>query len=490
MWRKFGSVLLFFLSGCMVGPNYHSPYIEIPETFHYQKEDAYNSLNIRWWELFKDPILNDLVLVALAYNKDIKIAAANIENALGVLIQIRAPLFPQIGYDGQYSRMRNSISLAMPALNFPTDGSSGSSGSTTPPFSISNPQTAWQAVFSGSWEIDLWGRIRRQLEAARANLYATYQVRQGVILSIAAAIASNYIQLRSLDEQLEISIRTKNSYAETVEYFTKQFKYGQTSEMTVVQAQTQYQIAAANIPQLKAQIVQIENSMSVLLGSNPRHIPRGKSIRELVLPDVPAGLPSNLLSQRPDIMQAEGELIAANAQIGAAKALYFPSISLTGFYGNASSQLKNLFTGPANTWSFTGSITGPIFTAGAIYGQVVQAEAQRDAALLNYELTIQQAFAEVESALNSYTELQEQLKAEGLLVEAAGKYVSLGTLQYKGGYAPYFIVIQAQQQYFPSELSWVQTRRDLLGSLINIYQAMGGGWVHEAEAIANHAVCE
>lgn len=465
---------LFLLPGCMVGPDYHRPILTIPETFHYLNEKLLvdeEALNLQWWDEFEDPVLSDLIVQALAYNWDVKIAAANIETALGLLIETQAPLFPQIGYDASFAKIKNSAAINV--FTLPPDF----------PYAISAPrmQTTWQAMLTGSWNIDVWGRTRRLIESARAELYASVEARQGVILSLVASVANTYILLRSLDEQLAIAISTKLSYSESVEYFKAQFKYGQTSEMTVVQAETQYEIAAAKVPQLRAQIVRTENSLSVLIGSNPRSIPRGKSIKDLQLPLIPSELPSELLCRRPDIKRAEQQLIAANAQIGAAKALYFPSITLTGSYGSASSQLSNLFTGPARTWSFIGSIVGPIFTAGAIYGQVVQAEGQRDAALYNYAFTIQKAFADVEDALISNIELKEQLDAQGRLVKAAGEYQRLATLQYKGGYAPYFIVIQAQEQYFPAELSWVQTRADFLNSAVAIYQAMGGGWVDIAE---------
>jgi outer membrane protein, multidrug efflux system len=466
--RKIISFIIFLsLAGCMLGPDYHRPCLDIPEAFHYEIREAQDSLNLEWWTQFEDPVLEELILQALANNKDVKIAAANIENALGVLIQTRSQLFPQIGYTGSYNRFRNSETLASTAL--------------PAPFSIPNPQTIWQALLTGSWQIDIWGRIRRQTEAARAEVYATYEARQEVILSLVSAVANSYIQLRGFDEQLAISLRTRDSYAAAVKYFELQYKYGQESKMALAQAKTQYETASAKIPQIRSQIAQTENGISILLGKNPGPIPRGKSIYDLKLPSVPADLPSELLCQRPDIMQAEQELIAANAQIGAAIALYFPSISLTGVYGNASQQLNNLFTGPSSSWNFTGTVSGPIFTGGSIYGQVLQAEAGELAALISYEKSVQNAFADVEDALVAHTMLIEQLAAEGRLVEAAGEYQHLAMLQYKGGYAPYFIVIQAQEQYYPAELAWAETRAQLFNSLVNIYQAMGGGWVLIAE---------
>jgi multidrug efflux system outer membrane protein len=255
--------------------------------------------------------------------------------------------------------------------------------------------------------------------------------------------------------------------------------------MLVAQAKTQYEMAAAKIPQVQSQIAQLENSICILLGRNPGHIERGKSIYELHLPAIPIDLPSELLCQRPDIMAAEQNLIAANADIGAAIALYFPSISLTGAYGGASMELHQLFTGPSNTWNFVGSIIGPIFTAGAIYGQVYQAEAQEVASLVAYEETIQNAFEEVESALIAHTMLVEQVAAEERLVEAAGDYQRLSQQLFDGGYAPYYVVIQAQQQYFPAQLAWAQAQAQLVSSVVNIYQSMGGGWVVLAEEMTH-----
>lgn len=476
MWQIGVFSLLILLSGCMVGPDYHSPCIDFPERFHYEFPNAKGNVDGKWWMEFHDPVLNDLIEEALANNKNVQIAAANIDYALGILIQVRAPLLPQIGYNLSYTRFRSSETLASTAIPFPV--------------SIPNPQTTWQAVLTGSWDIDIWGRIRRQIESAKANLFASFQARQQVILSLVASVANAYIQLRNLDEQLVIARNTMNSYHDSVVYFETQFKYGQTSQMTVAQARTQYEIAATKVPQLQSQIAQTENAISILLGSNPKHIPRGKTIYDLTLPEVPSGLPSDLLTQRPDIMEAEEKLIAANAQIGAAEALYFPSITLTGFYGVASQELKQLFSGPSNTWNFVGSVTGPIFTAGAIYGQVFQAKALQQAALITYKETIQNAFADVEDALVARTMLIEQLAAQGRLVQAAGEYEHLATLQYKGGYSPYFIVIQAQQQYFPAQLSWVQTRGNLLSSVVDIYQAMGGGWVVIAENMTHPPFCE
>lgn len=452
------------LAGCMVGPDYRRPSIDVPQSFLYAEKDARDTASGEWWREFRDPVLDGLIAEALANNKNVKIAAANVEQAAGVLTQTRAPLFPQASYAGSASRQRASDFNATP---FPSG--------------VSNPFNALQLFGSVNWEIDLWGRIRRLSESARANLFATEEARRGVILSLVASVAGNYLQLRGLDEELAIAKRNLAAYAESVRLFELQFKHGQISMMNVEQARTQYETAAAAIPQLESQIAQLENALSILLGRNPGPIARGKTINDLVFPPIPAGLPSQLLERRPDIAQAEQSLIAANAQIGAARALYFPTISLTGSYGWESANLSDLFRGPARVWSYAGSFTGPIFTAGAISGQVQQAEASREAALLGYEAAIQSAFADVENALIGRRKLAEQIQAQERLVKAGREYERLAKLQYDGGYAPYLTVLSAQQQLFPAELNLAQLQASLFASYVNLYKAMGGGWVTEAE---------
>lgn len=457
------TILLF---GCMIGPNYSRPIVKTPDNYRYESKDAVDTANTAWWEQFHDPNLNKLINEALANNKNVKIAAANIEQAAGVLIQTRSPLFPQLSYSGSATRERSSESGGSLIWTY-----------------LDNPRNSFSVFAGATWEIDLWGRIRRATEAARANLLASEEARRGTILSLVSMVATNYLQLCGLDEQLAIARQNLTSYGESVRLFELQFKYGQVSKMTVEQALTRYETAAATIPQIESQIVQIENSLSILLGRNPGPISRGRLLNDLDLPSVPAGLPSQLLERRPDVLQAEQNLIAANAEIGAARALYFPTISLTGSYGNSSSELSDLFKGPARTWSYGGSITGPIFRGGAVYGQVKQAEAAHEAALLAYQSSIQNAFADVENSLAARTKIGEQLEAQKRLVDAAREYTRLAQLQYDGGYVPYSTVLQAQEQLFPAELNYASYRTSLLVSLVNIYKAMGGGWVVLAEEL-------
>jgi multidrug efflux system outer membrane protein len=459
------------LAGCMVGPDYRRPTVDTPQSFRYEEKDARDTVNTDWWKLFQDPVLDSHIAEALANNKNVKIAAANIEEAVGVLTQTRSPLFPQLSYSGSGTRQRATALGASPL-----------------PSSVPNPTTSYQILGGANWEIDLWGRIRRLTEAARANLLASEEARDGVILSLVASVASSYIQLRGLDEQLQVSKNTLSAYAESVTLFENQFKYGQVSQMNVAQARSQYETAAAAIPQIESQIAQLEHALSLLLGRNPGPIARGKSVFELALPDIPAGLPSDLLERRPDIRQAEQSLIAANAQIGAAKAGYFPTISLTGNYGRESADLSDLFKGPARVWSYAGSITGPIFAGGSIYGQVQQARAAQHAALLSYEAAIQNAFADVENALIARRKLSEQLDAQERLVEALKQYAYFAKLQYDGGYSPYLAVLDAEQQLFPAELSQAQIRASVCAAYVGLYQAMGGGWVVSAGKMTGEEV--
>ena len=451
------------LAGCMMGPDYTRPKVDAPPAFRFEPKAAADTANTDWWKQFNDPVLDALIAEALANNLNVKIAAANIMQAAGILTQTRSELFPQVGYTATGERVKvPNTGLVGVIPNSP------------------NPQSTYQALLNATWEIDLWGRIRRLSEAALANVLATDDARDGVILSLVASVATDYIQLLGLDAQLAVAKQTLGTYDESVKLFELQFKYGQVSQMNVAQAQSQYENAAAQIPLIETQIAQTENALSVLLGRNPGPIRRGKSINDLILPTVPAGVPSGLLERRPDLMQSEEQLIAANAQIGAAKALYFPTISLTGAFGNASTDLSKLFTGPARVWNYAGQAIGPIFTFGAVSGQVAQAEAAQQAALLNYQLSIQNAFADVDNALIANQKLQEQLVAQTRLVAALQDYSRLARLQYTGGYTSYSTVLQAEQSLFPAELQLAAVRAQMLASSVNIYKAMGGGWVSNA----------
>ncbi len=449
------------IAGCAVGPDYKRPAVETPGSFRYAAQESAETANTEWWRQFGDPVLDQLIAEGLANSKDVSIAAANVTQAAGLLMTVGAGIYPQLNYSVTASRQELSRNA--------------------PLVPAQNPFSTYNLLAGASWEIDLWGRIRRQSEAAQAFMFAADEARRGVILSLVAQIATAYIQLRALDGQLLIARRTLHTYEQSVRIFELQFQYGQVNKMVLEQARSQYETAAAAIPQIASQIAVTENAISILLGRDPGPIPRGRSLAELAMPAIPAGLPSQLLERRPDIRQTEQNLIAANAQIGAAKALYYPTISLTGLVGKLSIDLHNLFDGASGLWNYAGSVSGPIFTGGSIRGQVMSAKAGQQAALIAYQRAIQSAFADVENALVSREKLEEQLAAEQKRVAAYQEYARLAWLQYNGGYTPFLTVLYAEAQLFPAELNAVQLRAANFIALSNIYKAMGGGWIIEAD---------
>jgi outer membrane protein, multidrug efflux system len=455
------------VAGCAMGPDYRRPELSVPAAYEYLPKDTADTVNTEWWKQFGDPVLDALIAEALANNRNVKQAAANVQQAAALLTETQSQFYPQVGYDAQGTRQQFSTDF-LP--NRP---------------STARTQSSYSAIASASWEIDLWGRIRRQTESAQANLLATEEARRGVILSLVAQVANNYLTLRALDEQLEVAKKTLATYNESLRLFELQFKYGVVSQMNVAQAKSQSQTAAAQIPAIEQQIVQTENALSVLLGRNPGRIARGKPVKDLTAPSTPEGLPSQLLERRPDVVQAEQQLVAANAQIGAAKALYFPTISLTGAIGGISADLSNLMKEPNRVWSYGAGLLGPIFTAGAITGQVRQAEGSQQAALFNYEKTVQAAFADVENALIAQQKTRERLVAQKGLVDALSEYTRLARLQYNGGYVPYSTVLQAEQQLFPAELTLAQDRALVFSAAVSVYQSLGGGWVTLADVMTH-----
>jgi multidrug efflux system outer membrane protein len=465
--RLLAFAALLALGGCLLGPDYARPKVDVPATYRFTQGEAADIANIVWWEQFQDPVLDQLIATALLENRDVKIAAARVDEFRGQFVTTRSGLFPQIGAGADASRQRTSQSAGIPIPN-----------------GISPIYNQFDATVSVAWEIDLFGKVRRQTEAARANLLASEEGRRATILTLVSSVASAYINLRNLDRQLEIAKETVESRDESVRVFTLRFKGGEVSQMELAQSQSEYEAAKATIPQIELQIGQQENALSVLIGKNPGAILRGRELSTMGTPPIPNGLPSELLERRPDLLQAEQALVAENALIGAAKALYFPSISLTGLFGTVSSQFSNLFTGPARVWSFAGSVTQPIFTAGNIAGQVKQAEARQQEALFSYEKSIQVAFQEVEDALISVQKTHEQLAVVANQVEALHTYARLARLRYEGGYTSYIEVLDAERSLFNAQLSYTQTQGAELTSFVSLYKAMGGGWVLAAEKLS------
>lgn len=460
-YRLFLATVTLLLAACTVGPDYRRPEIASPPGWTISHEAAAGLADTAWWELFADPVLNSLIDAALKENLDLQVAAARVDQYLGQLQTTRAEFFPQISAGAGASRQDDPQTGLIPIDN--------------------GPYSYYQGTLNATWELDLWGRIRRASEAARADLLASEEGRRAVLLGLTANTAGAYISLRGLDRQLEIARATEQAYAESLRIFTLRYRHGSVSQLEVSQVESQYEAARQAIPQLEAAVARQEHLLAVLLGRNPGSIPRGRTIDELAVPGIPAGLPSELLTRRPDIVRAEQQLVAANARIGVARALYFPRVSLTGALGTASRHSGELFTGPAELWQISGDMLAPIFTFGAIGGQVKTAEAQQKQALLTYRQTIITAFRDVEDALVSTTKGREQLAAQTRQVAALGNYARLAKLQYDAGKTSYLQVLDANRALFSGELAQVQTQAATLGALIDVYRAMGGGWIDAAD---------
>jgi multidrug efflux system outer membrane protein len=466
--RRFAILCLATLafSGCAVGPDYRRPTVDSPPSWRVTDGEAKNVADTAWWGQFDDPVLDNLIRVALQENLDLQIAAARVEEFAGRYGFVRADLFPQVGANAAAGRERTTKetgNINLPGTNFVLDH--------------------YSATLGATWELDIWGRIRRSTEAARAELVGSEEGRRAVILSLVSSVAGSYVNLLDLDRQLEIARETAKSRGDSLELFRLRFEGGFSSEVEYVQVKSQFEEAMATIPSIEKAIAQQENALSVLLGRNPGPIPRGKSIDGLALPEIPAGLPSDLLERRPDLRQAEQALISANARIGVAKGAYYPSIGLTGFFGSASTDLSDLFSGPAKIWSYSVPVSVPIFTAGKIAGSVKAAEAIQRQALAGYRQAIQTAFREVDDSLVDQARTREQLAAQGRQVEALQKYVELARLRFDNGYTSYLEVLDAERSLFNSQLSYVQNQGVLFQALINLYKAMGGGWVTEADGL-------
>jgi multidrug efflux system outer membrane protein len=464
--RVLWCILLFMATGCAtVGPNYKRPAVDIPANWRFEEKEARDLANTAWWEQFNDPVLNGLVTTALQENKDLRIATARVEEFFGRYFSTRGDQYPLAGGSASASRERMTEKGPIPI-----------------PPGVDKTFNFYQAFLSASWELDFWGKFRRATEAARAELFSTEEARRTVVMTLVSAVATTYVEILALDKQLEITNTTAESRKKTWDLFRLRFEKGIISEVDVSQADSEYQDALARIPDIELAIAQAENALSVLLGRNPGPIPRGLPFDQLALPEVPFGLPSDLLERRPDLRAAEQALVAANAQIGVTKSLYFPTISLTGAFGTVSTDLSDLFTGPSKVWSFGVPLTVPIFTAGRIGGQVKGAEAFEQQALYNYLQTIQNAFREVDDALVDRAKSRQRLQALANQVSALKNYLRLARMRYDEGITSYLEVLDAERSLFNTQLTYTSAQNALFRSLTNIYKAMGGGWVEKAEA--------
>ncbi len=464
---RFFILFTVFLSGCMVGPDYRRPDIEAPAAWRVDKAEAGEISNLAWWEQFQDPVLARLVGQALENNKDLEIATANVDQAFAQYGITRAAQFPQVDAGASASRQRLSETAGP-----------------VPPPAGRQVVKDFDASLSASFEIDVWGRLRRASESARASLLASEEGRRTVLMTLVSTVASAYIQLRALDRQLDIAQRTSQSLGEAARLQQLRFNEGAVPESDYRQAESQYQTAAAQVPELERQVARQENFISVLLGRNPGPIARGREIEALLFPAVPDGLPASLLERRPDIRQAEQNLIAANADIGVAKAAYFPRISLTAALGFESAALSDLSKHSSRVGAIGAGATLPIFNAGRIRNQVARTEAFQREALSSYQKSILVGFQEVEDALVDRSKFSQAREVQARNVAALQRFRDLAALRYKEGATIYLEVANAEQSLFNAQLAYVATQSQLFQSYANLYKAMGGGWVAQVEELA------
>src|SRR5438094_57544 len=432
-----------------------------PETFRGQATaEAASLADAAWWEVFQDPIVRELIREGRRNKYGVRIAAARVQEARAGFVATRSDLFPSLDYSGAAGR-----SNATPGLR----GTPGRQAPSTSNF--------YSLTLAMSWELDIWGRIRRSTEAARATLLATEDARRGVWLTLLSDLAQAYFELLALDVRLEIVRNSTDAYQRTYDLFLDRFNLGAASKLETSRAQGALGEAQANIPQLESDIVAKENQISILLGTTPGPIPRGKPMYDQpVVPAVPAGLPSTLLERRPDLRQAEQQLVSANARIGVAKAEFFPKLSLTALFGTASPEVSALTGGSATIWAVAGMFSGPLFNAGRTLGTYRASIAQWEQARLQYEQAVLGALREVSDALTALGKLTDAEAGQDTAVKALAEAVEHATDRYRYGFASYFEVLEAQQQLYPAQNTLAQIRRDRLLAHVRLYKALGGGW--------------
>ncbi|HEY6972933.1 MAG TPA: efflux transporter outer membrane subunit [Nitrospiraceae bacterium] len=455
------AAISMLLISCAMGPDYSRPDIPTSDSFRMAEEgkDLPSLANVPWWELYRDEELQKLIRIALGENKDLKRSVATVDEFAARLLVAKTDFAPQMNA----------------TVNAPVFGN-------TRNFQFRGFPNAFNYYVQGNlaWELDIWGRIRRSNEAALGDLFAREENRRAIILQLVGGVAQAYFDLRQFDMQLEIATRTLQAWEESVRISQARLRQGLINRLDVDQFEAERQNAAARIAELKRQMVQKENELSVLLGRNPGQVSRGRALTEQVMPPVvPAGLPSELLQRRPDVVQAEQGLAAATARIGVAKADRFPKLSITGLLGVASPQLSHLVASDTYFGVVGPSLTGPLFNAQVLGFQQKVAEAQARQALAQYEQTILVAFREVEDALVGVSTAREQAAAQEKQVNALQSALHLANLRYKGGLANYLDVLIAQRSLFDAELSLAATRRLHLVSVVQLYKALGGGWSPE-----------
>lgn len=454
-------VLAFCFSGCTVGPNYKRPDVDVPTTYRDAPANDAAANNVpglgeaKWFAVFQDEQLQNLIRVALQQNFDLRIAATRVLQAQAQLGITRADQFPTLSAGAGIGTQRQAATVLFHGFE----------------------ETTGQVSLSASWELDFWGKYRRATEAARANLLASEWGRRAVANTVISNVATAYFELRALDLELEISKQTLASRQDSLKLEQALEQNGSTSLVDVRQSEQLVYTASETIPNVERQITQDENLINILLGRNPGPVERGRKLTDQPHPPtIPPGLPSALLERRPDIQQAEAQLIAANAQIGVAKAAYYPDIALTGNAGYQTLALSKLFEGPSAFWSVGPTLTVPIFTAGKIRSNVHLTEAQQQQALLTYQQTIQQAFRDVSDSLIAYQKNREFREQQELLTASAEDSAKLAQIRYEAGVASYLEVLTNDTNFFAAQLNLAQARQEELTALVQVYNALGGGW--------------
>ena len=452
--------ILTLLAGCTVGPNYKRPTVNVPTDYRgvmpAQPATVASLGNEKWWDVYQDPVLTQLIHTALQQNYDVRIAATRVLQAQAQLGIVRANQFPSASVGADiFSQQNAKVSNLFPAYQV----------------------NAGQLNLSVIWNLDFWGKYRRQTEAARAQMLASEWGQQAVISSLVANVATAYFQLRALDAELEIAKRTLGSRQQSLQLTQVLETHGSASDLDLSQSEQLVYTASESIPDLERQIQQLENLLSILLGANPGSIPRGRALTEQPVPDsVPAGLPSELLERRPDVLEAEANMMAANAQIGVAKAAFFPSIALTGTGGLESNQLSRFISAPSEAWLGALSVAQPIFEGGALGSQLKLTRAQYQETVLAYEQTVQSALEQVSNALIASQKDRQFREQQELLVQATERSDRLSLILYKQGGASYLQVLTNETNYFSAELNLVQAQLNERLALVQLYQSLGGGW--------------
>jgi len=441
-----------------VGPDYKPPPVDSVAEFRSQvgPSEAASLADEPWWRVFNDKMLQALIEEALSHNYDLELAVARVDQAQAAVWVAASSLYPHAGYEGYVGREKSFVPIEQPTGNI--------------------TYNAFAAVLNATWELDVWGRIRRSTEAARAALYAQEDVRRGVMLVLVSDVAAGYFHLLELDRELEIAQQSSNTYQQTLNLFTQRFEFGRDNKLPVERAQAAYDSSLADIATIRREIIQEENALSILLGAYPRSIERGTELTRQTAPAAPFGLTSTLLQRRPDILQSEQTMIGANAEIGVAVANFFPRIGLSAFYGGQSTSIDKVFDNSFSIWNIAADMAGPLFQGGALLQGYYAQRAYWDGAIAQYKQTILSAFREVSDALVAQQTLVDQRAALEHEVKALQEAVELSLLRYNAGRASYFEVLEAEQLLFPAEDQLAQTQRDQLLAVVDLYKSLGGGW--------------